>query len=315
MRNKLFGEEPLNGPTTTQSGGNPAGIEAPGVLDSRMLPDSGYDALWDSIFVDDEIKTRLLCQGLLNFTLRPHLAQGAVPLHGVILLTGPPGTGKTMLSKGLASRIAGAVTGIGQFRFIETEPHALTGAALGRSQRAVRDFLGGTVAEAAANGPVIVLLDEVETLAVDRQQLSLDANPVDVHRASDAVLAQLDHLAANHTNVLFIATSNFPDAIDRAFLSRADLCVSIGLPKPAACRAILADTITTISVGFPSLAELLDDPGLHNLGDACEGLDGRQIRKAVISAMTFEKRTALDPGRLTLAAIAKAIEAARKVFI
>ncbi len=144
-----------------------AGIDAQGVLDSRGLPDREFDTLWDSIFVDDELKTRLLCQGMLNFVVRPKLPRGAIPLHGIILLVGPPGTGKTTLAKGLASRIAASVTGMGEFRFIETEPHALAGAALGKSQRAVRDFLGGTVVEAAARGPLIVLLDEVETLATD----------------------------------------------------------------------------------------------------------------------------------------------------
>lgn len=201
-----------------------AGIDDTGVIDSRVLPDPEFDCLWESIFVEDELKTWLLCQGVLNFVVRPKLPQVAIPLHGIVLLVGRPGTGKTTLAKGLASRVADSVTGMGEFRFIETEPHALAGAALGRSQKAVREFLDGTVAEAAAMGPLIVLLDEVETLAADRQKLSLEANPVDVHRVSDAVLAQLDHLASGHPNVLFIATSNFPQAIDEAFLSRA-ICV------------------------------------------------------------------------------------------
>lgn len=203
MNSRMMEAEPIS-----------AGIEAQGVLDSRILPDRSFDGLWESIFVDDELKTKLLCQAMLNFVLRPKLPPGGVPLHGIILLVGPPGTGKTTLAKGLASRVAASVSGVGEFRFIESEPHALAGAALGRSQRSVRDFLGVTVAEAASLGPVVVLLDEVETLAADRQKLSLEANPVDVHRASDAVLAQLDYLAERHRNVLFVATSNFSQAME-----------------------------------------------------------------------------------------------------
>lgn len=288
-----------------------AGIVGQGVLHSRFLPDGDFDALWDSVFTEDGLKSRLLCQGLLNFTVRPQLVPGTIPLHGIILLVGPPGTGKTTLAKGLASRIAASISGIGTFRFIETEPHALAGAALGKSQKAVRDFLGGTVAEAAATGPLIVLLDEVETLAADRQKLSLEANPVDVHRASDAVLAQLDYLASEHRNILFIATSNFPQAIDKAFLSRVDLCVDVGLPSKDACRRILTDTVEKLSKPFPGMKWLLSDVQLPEIGEACEGLDGRQIRKAVITAMTFDKQTALNPERLTARNILDAVSAIR----
>jgi SpoVK/Ycf46/Vps4 family AAA+-type ATPase len=302
----------MNASLATKNTPRSADIDATGVLDSRMLPDAGFDALWESIFVEEELKTRLLCQGLLNFVVRPQLLPGAIPLHGIILLVGPPGTGKTTLAKGLASRIAESVTGMGEFRFIETEPHALAGAALGKSQKAVREFLGGTVAEAAAMGPLIVLLDEVETLAADRQKLSLEANPVDVHRASDAVLAQLDHLASRHPNILFIATSNFPQAIDEAFLSRADLRVDIGLPSKEACNAILTDTIEKIAHGFPGLRRLIGDRQLRKVADVCYGLDGRQIRKAVITAMTFDKQTALNPEKLTAQNIFDAVSIAKR---
>ena len=92
---------------------------------------------------------------------------------------------------------------------MEVEPHALASSSLGKSQKAVQELLGQTVSELASQYPLIVLLDEVETLAADRSRMSLEANPVDVHRATDAVLAQLDHLAARHDNLLFLATSNF----------------------------------------------------------------------------------------------------------
>jgi len=59
---------------------------------------------------------------------------------------------------------------------------------MGKTQRAVSDLFSQSIAEAAAAAPTIVLLDEVETLAADRSKLSFDANPIDVHRATDAVL-------------------------------------------------------------------------------------------------------------------------------
>ena len=198
--------------------------EAKGVQRIRRLPNGALGALWDSIILDESLKEQLLSQAVLNFTLRSKIDRTVLPLHGAILLVGPPGTGKTSLARGLAHRTAESFPN-GNFRLFEVEPHALTSSAMGKTQRAVTDLFAQSIAEAAAVGPTIVLLDEVETLAADRTKLSLEANPVDVHRATDAVLVQLDELAEDHPNLLFLATSNFPQAVDRAFTSRCDLVV------------------------------------------------------------------------------------------
>jgi len=275
------------------------GVDAAGVLDSRLLPDRDFVAQWDAVIVEPAQKDRLLSQAILNLTLREKVNRANLPLHGLIVMHGPPGTGKTSLARGLAARTAEAIGNLGQFRFIEVEPHALAGAALGKSQRAVRDLLGQTVAEQAERGPLIVLLDEVETLAGDRARMSLDANPIDVHRATDAVLAQLDQLAANYPHLLFIATSNFTRAVDGAFLSRADLIENIGLPGPEACHSILRSAIDELARACPATASILQDAEFERAAKHCVGLDGRRIRKLVISACALRKQTAIDPNGLT----------------
>jgi AAA+ superfamily predicted ATPase len=280
-----------------------------GIHDSRPLADPEFDGIWDSLILPDGLKDRLLAQAVLNFTARAKLQQVFLPLHGIILLVGLPGTGKTSLARGLASRTAASLGG--GFTFLEVDPHSLASNALGKSQQAVTHLLGSVISEQASTGPCIVLLDEVETLAADRRKMSMDANPIDVHRATDAVLTQLDQLAAENTQLLFIATSNFPDAIDDAFLSRADLKVTVELPVPEACKAILMDTLARIGQVYPKVARLRTDPLVSKAAARAVGLDGRRIRKAVLSALAHNKQIAANPDTLTAHAVLEAIECAQ----
>ena len=315
----LPGAKPGNGASRTvptRLTAVPSAAELPkGIATELPLPHEPFSRLWDAILLDGPQKDRLLSQALLSFTLRPKVDAAALPLHGLIVLVGPPGTGKTSLARGLASRTAEAFGRSDGWQYLEVEPHAMASAGLGRSQQQVRQLLSEVIAERAAMGPLVVVLDEVETLAADRMKLSLEANPVDVHRATDAVLAGLDQLAAAFPNLLFVATSNFPAAIDRALLSRADLVEHIPLPGPQTAATILQAAIGELIRHYPAAKHVLTDPAFAEAAAACAGLDGRQIRKLVIAACTFDKQTALDPGRLMAADLRRAAKSARRDLV
>jgi SpoVK/Ycf46/Vps4 family AAA+-type ATPase len=281
-----------------------------GVHRLTRLPNPELGTLWESIIVDKKMKDQLLGQAIINFTVRPKVSRSVLPLHGTILLVGPPGTGKTSLAKGLANETS-KVFNKSSFTLIEIDPHALGSAMMGKTQKAVSDLFSQTIAETAMAGPTIVLLDEVETLAADRNKLSLQANPVDVHRATDAVLVQLDALAETHTNLLFIATSNFPKAVDSAFTSRCDLLLEIPLPDRDACEQILVDCLKGLARTYKPIGELTSGAGFPAIVDELVGLDGRAIRKTVGSALTMRKEAAIDPARLNQADLLAAAKAAR----
>jgi len=282
-----------------------------GIQSITMLPEPKLAELWRSIIIEDDFRQRLVSQAVLNFSVRRKVNRTVLPLHGVILLVGVPGTGKTSLAKGLANRTAD-IFNRSDFRLVEVEAHGLTSSAMGKTQRAVADLFSQTISELASAGPTIVMLDEVETLAVDRAKLSLDANPVDIHRATDAVLVQLDILAETHKNLLFIATSNFPEAIDSAFVSRCDLVLNVPLPNEEACKTILEDCLIGLGSTYPKIATLTKDPAFSSCAAQFVGLDGRTIRKAVANALASDTKVALNPETVTIAQLSQAAKFAQK---
>lgn len=271
----------------------------PGIADARVLPDEEFAAAWAAIVLPDDIKGRLLRTAVAGMRLRSTVPFEALPLHGVQLLTGPPGVGKTTVARGLADKVARTIGGIGPWIFVEIDPHALTSSALGRSQRSVEQLFGTLLEEQAAAGPLIVLLDEIETLLTDRAALSMEANPVDVHRAVDAALVGLDRLARHHRDVLILATSNFERAIDPALVSRADTVIQVPMPDSDGRRIILERTIAAVAAAFPGAERLLAPDVLDQAAAAADGLDGRKLRKAVAAACAHRGDGHGDPDKVT----------------
>ena len=282
-----------------------------GIQRSRALPDDGLEALWQSIVIDPAQKERLLAQAVSNFTLRGRVPCDVIPLHGIILLVGEPGTGKTSLAKGLAHRTAKSFGGRG-FRLLEVEPHSLTSSSMGKTQRTVSDLFAQTIAEAATQGPTIVLLDEVETLAADRSRMSLEANPIDVHRATDAVLVQLDLLAERFTRLLFVATSNFPRAVDAAFTSRCDLVMSIPPPRRRGLPTDPAELPRGLGHRLPRRSR--PSPKRPNSPIArtpAWAWTARSVRKIVANALAKDRQVAMAPETVTMRDLVDAAKAAR----
>ena len=267
-----------------------------GVVKHCQVPREEFSLAWRSIKLAAGVHDRFVAQALLSLNVRQHLPFEVAPLHGLILLTGAPGTGKTTLGRGLADQIAKQFPRT-KCTFVEVDPHALASSSLGRSQQAVAKLFDQTIPEFAVHGPALVLLDEVETLAPARDQLSMDANPIDVHRATDAALSGMDRLTREHRNVLLIATTNFPKALDKAMLSRADYIEEFGLPNEVARREIILDTLRAVGEVWKSVHALEGDAA--RLAKLAHGLDGRRIRKQIFAAMGSNIETAKDPNKLT----------------
>lgn len=257
-----------------------------GVAVLATLPDAGWADRWTDIVVDDGVKSRLLGHALFCLTQRAGRSRVALPVSGLALLAGAPGTGKTTLAHGLANEVAGVLAQRGiadETVFAVVDPHAFPSEFLGESQRAVARLFKRTLPDLAADGrPVVVLVDEVEALAPSRHEASFTTNPVDVHRATAAVLTGVDELSARCPNVLILATTNEPRAVDAAFVSRVDLVESFDLPDLEAAQVILRSTLREFGTGLDGDAE-----AVKRLAELCVGLrmDARQVRKSVLRAV------------------------------
>jgi transitional endoplasmic reticulum ATPase len=148
---------------------------------------------------------------------------GARPPKG-ILLYGPPGAGKTLLAKAVATEC--------ETNFISVKGPEIMSKWVGESEKAVREIFR----KARQAAPCIVFLDELDSITPRRDSGS-DSNVTE--RIVGQLLTELDGVSALN-NVIVIGATNRPDIIDTALLraGRFDRIVNIPLPDAEARKEI-----------------------------------------------------------------------------
>jgi transitional endoplasmic reticulum ATPase len=155
----------------------------------------------------------------------PELFQrlGVDPPKGV-LLHGPPGTGKTLLARAVANESAA--------KFFSIAGPEIMGSAYGESERRLREIFE----EAAQSAPSIIFIDEIDSIAPKRGQVSGEAEK----RLVAQLLTLLDGIEPRQ-NTVVIAATNRPEAIDEALRrpGRFDREIIVGVPDEPGRREIL----------------------------------------------------------------------------
>ena len=192
----------------------------------RSLEVESPNVSWEEIGGLETIK-QTLRESVEGALLHPelYLKTKARPPKG-ILLWGPPGTGKTMLAKAVASQA--------RANFICVNGPELLSKWVGASEQAVRELF----AKARQASPCVIFIDEIDTLVPARGHYSGDSGVSD--RVVGQLLTELDGLQTGAT-ILVIAATNRPDALDPALLraGRLDLQLVVDLPNLESRLAIL----------------------------------------------------------------------------
>lgn len=279
-----------------------------------VLPSKELHGVWDHLIYGDDVKEKLLryvftAMKLSDSGVDPNL----ISWNRLVLLHGPPGTGKTSLCRALAQKLSVRLSDRFEYGYlVEVNSHSLFSKWFSESGKLVQKMFSHV--QELIDDPVAfvcVLIDEVESLAAARKASS--SEPSDAIRVVNAVLTQIDTIK-NYNNVLIMTTSNITGTIDLAFVDRADIKQYIGPPGPEACYGMLSGSlkeliakglVTTDEVILPSsllskmrLTSSQDEAAGDMLpssdlswklwaeAERTQGLSGRTLRKLPFLALT-----------------------------
>lgn len=193
------------------------------------------------------------------------------PARG-ILLTGEPGTGKTMIAKAIAREA--------EVNFIAVSGPELLSKYIGESERAVREVFK----KARQAAPCILFFDEIESLVPRRGNVTGEAV---TERVVTQFLTALDGIE-ELKGVLVLGSTNRPDLIDPAILRPGRFDFVIELPKP---DAQAREEIFRVHTRDKPLARNVN---LASLAAETEGLVGADIASICQKASLLAIREFLE---------------------
>ncbi|KAK8806189.1 hypothetical protein WA171_007274 [Blastocystis sp. BT1] len=180
----------------------------------ETILDSSPSVKWEDI-AGMKYAKKVLYETVILPSKRPDLFTGLRAPPKGILLFGPPGTGKTMLGKAVATE--------SNALFFSISSSSLTSKWVGESEKIVRALFK----VAYKNQPSIIFIDEIDSILTARSENENEAS----RRLKTEFLIQLDGAATNgEERVLIMGATNRPFELDDAVIRRMARRVYIPLP-------------------------------------------------------------------------------------
>jgi len=211
---------------------------------------------------------------------------GMSPSKGV-LFYGPPGCGKTLLAKAIASEC--------QANFISVKGPELLTMWFGESEANVREIFD----KARGSAPCVLFFDELDSIANQRGSSSGDAGGA-ADRVLNQLLTEMDGMNAKKT-VFIIGATNRPDIIDSALLrpGRLDQLIYIPLPdepsRLSIFKANLRKSPIAADVDMDTLARFTNGFSGADITEICQRACKYAIRESIEQDIEREKRRADNP--------------------
>jgi len=223
---------------------------------------------WKEVGGLDEIKNALV-QSVEWPLKRPEVFKrmGIKPPRG-ILLFGPPGCGKTLLARAVATE--------GEANFISVKGPEIFSKWVGESEKAIREVFR----KARTAAPAIIFFDELDSIVPRRGDGYSDSGASE--RVISQLLVELDGIESLQ-NVVVIAATNRPDILDPAVLrpGRFDRLIYVSPPDPQALKEIFK-----IHIRSMPLSKDIDLGQLSRMAVGYSGADVEALcREAAMNAL------------------------------